>query len=137
MRIGILMLFIGVALLSVTGCSTVNRDWEEAKQQNTIRSYQEFLTTHPDSQYRIEAEARISNLRRQKQEAEAVAIAREEARARKFTEGFSKLRKGMTLAEVSEVLGISFGNLMPSQGTVTFPDGHSFSFENGHLQEWK
>jgi len=69
--------------------------------------------------------------------AAAAAKASEDAAAAKFAEGWPKLQKGMTVGEVSELLGTSFGSLLPEQGRVTFPNGRSVAFENGRLAEWK
>ena len=66
-----------------------------------------------------------------RQEAEAVA-----QRNMSIEAGLPNLRKGMTVDEVSATLGITFG-LTPISGKVIFPNGHSVSFLDGRLTDWK
>ena len=107
---------IAVALTCLIGCATsakqVSKKSQAAAQTN--------LQTEATPRAGVEAE------RERKFQSE---------RERKFEERLAKLRKGMTPAEVSKVLGIQFG-LLPIQGRVTFPNGHSVAFSDGRLQEW-
>jgi len=43
----------------ICGCASVQTDYEQAKQQNTPRAYQRFLTKHPQSEYTEEVRQRM------------------------------------------------------------------------------
>ena len=124
-----LFLVISTLLITVAGCSTVKKDWEVAQKEETKESYERFMQNHPNSEFQEAAESKVETLKRQE----------EEQKAARLTEAMKKLRKGMTLAEVSQVCGIYFGGLTPRTGVVNigFPGGHWVSFLDGRLDDWK
>jgi hypothetical protein len=50
------------ALLALGGCSRVGGDWKSAQAADTSEAYQDFLHQHPDSEYTVQAQARIKQL---------------------------------------------------------------------------
>ncbi|MGA3157872.1 MAG: SPOR domain-containing protein [Steroidobacteraceae bacterium] len=50
------------ALLALGGCSRVGGDWKSAQAADTPEAYQDFLHQHPDSEYSVQAQARIKQL---------------------------------------------------------------------------
>jgi len=52
-----------IALLA--GCDTREKDWEAARQADSIAAYEEFLEQHPDGEYTDTARERIAGLRQQ------------------------------------------------------------------------
>ncbi|MBN1550990.1 hypothetical protein JW979_05960 [bacterium] len=46
----------------IAGCATVNNQWKKAKSEDTLGSYEFFLTKYPDSEYTSEARTRIEDL---------------------------------------------------------------------------
>jgi len=50
------------ALLALGGCSRVGGDWKSAQAADTSEAYQDFLHQHPDSEYSVQAQARIKQL---------------------------------------------------------------------------
>jgi hypothetical protein len=50
------------ALLALGGCSRVGGDWKSAQAADTTEAYQDFLHQHPDSEYSVQAQARIKQL---------------------------------------------------------------------------
>jgi hypothetical protein len=58
-----LILFVLTAILSTTvGCSSVENDWQSAKQTNTSEVYKDFLEKHMDSPFADSAKIAIENL---------------------------------------------------------------------------
>jgi hypothetical protein len=55
-------IFILFIILALTGCAATKKDWDKAQRLNTIRSYQAFLTKHPQSEFTEEAKLNIKNL---------------------------------------------------------------------------
>jgi hypothetical protein len=53
---------IASALLVVGGCSRVGGDWKAAQAADTSEAYQDFLHQHPDSEFTVQAQARIKQL---------------------------------------------------------------------------
>jgi hypothetical protein len=56
------MLFAASAMLALGGCSRVGGDWKAAQAADTSEAYQDFLHQHPDSEYSVQAQARIKQL---------------------------------------------------------------------------
>jgi len=54
---------IVTALLA--GCDTREKDWEAARQADSIAAYEEFLEQHPDGEYTDAARERIAGIREQ------------------------------------------------------------------------
>jgi hypothetical protein len=56
--------FIGIFLLACTiqSCDTTKKDWEGAKETNTIKGYNTFLEKHPDSYFAQDAKRLIDSL---------------------------------------------------------------------------
>jgi len=52
----------GVAVLLLAGCSRVKDDWKAAQSADTAEAYQDFLQQHPDSEFAVQAQARIKQL---------------------------------------------------------------------------
>jgi hypothetical protein len=52
---------IAVFILFLSGCATVEGDWNSAKQENTIFSYKRFLQKHPESPFTGEAQSQLEN----------------------------------------------------------------------------
>jgi hypothetical protein len=40
-----------IIVLALIGCATAQEDWEKAQAHNTVQAYQEFLETHPSSEW--------------------------------------------------------------------------------------
>jgi hypothetical protein len=53
---------IAVALLASAGCTSVERDWEEARHQDTVAGYTAFLAKNPENPHVSEARNRIEDL---------------------------------------------------------------------------
>ena len=53
-----LSLLIFIALITIS-CNTVERDWEKANDENSIESYNEFISNHPDNEYIDDAKIKI------------------------------------------------------------------------------
>lgn len=58
----ILMFVLCTAVFAAVACSTENRDFEQAKKDNTIESYNAFLEAHPDATNRNAARDAIGVL---------------------------------------------------------------------------
>jgi hypothetical protein len=52
----------GLAVVLLTGCSRVKDDWKAAQSADTSESYQDFLQQHPDSEFAVQAQARLKQL---------------------------------------------------------------------------
>ncbi|MCX5698352.1 MAG: hypothetical protein NTX01_01460 [Candidatus Omnitrophica bacterium] len=55
------------AVIILVGCSTVQKDWKTAQTRDTIYSYDEFIQSHPHSEFRPQAESKIAELQKQKE----------------------------------------------------------------------
>lgn len=55
------VLSVGIMVLLVS-CSTTQKDWQSANQTNTIASFQDYLTKHPDSEFTRNANENIQKL---------------------------------------------------------------------------
>ncbi len=55
-----LSLLFFIALITIS-CNTVERDWEKANEKNSIESYTEFISNHPESERVKEAIKNIDN----------------------------------------------------------------------------
>ena len=51
-------LILAILLVSM-GCSTTNIDWEEARNVDTIKSYQHYLQKHPNSPFSEQAQIKL------------------------------------------------------------------------------
>jgi hypothetical protein len=56
------IILIVATFIILTGCNSNKRDWEKARQINTVKSYQEYLTTHPSGDYAQNAKLLIDSL---------------------------------------------------------------------------
>ncbi len=54
-----------VAVVVIAGCDTRQRDWEEARQADSLSAYQEFLEQYPDGEHTEAARQRIVEIREQ------------------------------------------------------------------------
>lgn len=55
--------FILLVLISMfISCSNVKKDWDNAKQKNTVEAYSDFITNHPESEFLSEAQNKIADL---------------------------------------------------------------------------
>jgi hypothetical protein len=52
----------GLAVVLLAGCSRVKDDWRAAQSADTNEAYQDFLQQHPDSEYAVQAQARLKQL---------------------------------------------------------------------------
>jgi len=52
----------GLAVVLLAGCSRVKDDWRAAQSADTNEAYQDFLQQHPDSEYAVQAQARVKQL---------------------------------------------------------------------------
>lgn len=59
----LLLLIVFGLLLSLIGCATLQKDWEKTIKLDSIWAYEEFIKKHPESDYRIEAEKKLDELR--------------------------------------------------------------------------
>lgn len=50
------------AVLVLGGCSRVKDDWKAAQGADTSEAYQDFLQQHPDSEFAVQAQARLKQL---------------------------------------------------------------------------
>ena len=57
-----------ITVIILVGCSAVQKDWKTAQTWDSIYSYQEFIRSHPNSEFRPQAESRIAELRKQKED---------------------------------------------------------------------
>ena len=121
----VLMMLVGLA-----GCSSTEQDWQAAQKRNTYSAYEQFLREHPDSEYAQTANARIAAMEKGWRETGARMKA-------EFAQAVGNLKKGMTVTEVSKVIGRSFGTLVPVTGKVTLPNGYWFTFLDGKLDDWR
>jgi outer membrane protein assembly factor BamD (BamD/ComL family) len=56
------ILTTGIAV-SLIGCATTSRDWEQANRLGTVQSYLQFVNKHPDSEQADDARRFIADLR--------------------------------------------------------------------------
>lgn len=54
---------IACVVLTICGCATTKRDWQEANRQGTIMAYEQFLQKHPDAKQASMAKRRLAKLR--------------------------------------------------------------------------
>ncbi len=60
--------FLKISLLSflllplIFSCNNEQKNWENAKQQNTVEAYKDFIDENPKSEFVSEAETKIANL---------------------------------------------------------------------------
>ena len=54
-----------LSLLPMAGCDRPEAAWEQAREQDTVAAYQEFLQQYPEAPQVAEAEERIQTLRRE------------------------------------------------------------------------
>ena len=153
---GVIVAAMAALVIVAQGCTSVQDEWTWAQNTNTIESYEQFISAHPKSEFDAVARERIAELRDWEAiEAKPSRAAYEDFLKRhpegqfapralagiqieqNFVTGMSRLRKGMTPAEVSGEIGSSFGSLLPITGKVTFPNGHSVSFLDGKLDAWE
>lgn len=50
------------AVLVLGGCSRVKDDWKAAQGADTSEAYQDFMQQHPDSEFAVQAQARLKQL---------------------------------------------------------------------------
>lgn len=50
------------SVLAISACSSANQDWTTARAQNTVSSYQTFLSKHAGDQHASDAQTRIAAL---------------------------------------------------------------------------
>ena len=55
------ILALGASIIS--GCASVQGDWEEVSQKNTVFEYERFLATHPRSEFSTQARDRIEGIK--------------------------------------------------------------------------
>jgi hypothetical protein len=71
-------LFGSIALLGILlylgACSTERRDWRSAQAADTIESYGQFLTRHPEGELAADARARIAQLAEERDWKRAVQL---------------------------------------------------------------
>lgn len=77
------------ALVFLSGCASVAKNWENAKNTNTQWSYEDFLRKHPDSKYSNEARDILKSKKEDK---------------RKFCKNMHKITRGMSKKEVMKTL---------------------------------
>jgi len=53
-------------MLAMSGCSREKSDWRSAQAADTTESYQQFITTHPDSTLTVTARERMGQLAEEK-----------------------------------------------------------------------
>jgi cell division septation protein DedD len=53
---------VGLAVVLLVGCSRVKDDWHAAQSADTNEAYQDFLQQHPDSEFAVQAQARLKQL---------------------------------------------------------------------------
>lgn len=63
----------GLAALLLAGCSRVKDDWHAAQSADTSEAYQDFLQQHPDSEYAVQAQARLKQLAEERDWQQAAA----------------------------------------------------------------
>ncbi len=62
-RSGVVAASLAVMLTGLLlGCSSIEADWQQATQGNTVTAYQDFLKAHPNGQHADEARSRIRSL---------------------------------------------------------------------------
>ena len=49
-------------LLTLSGCSRQQSDWEKARAANTTESYEQFLKKYPSGEFTAQAQARVKEL---------------------------------------------------------------------------
>lgn len=54
------LLFLVPALLGISGCDSTEKDWERTLRDDTIASYEEFVSEHPDAQQVAEAKDHLA-----------------------------------------------------------------------------
>jgi cell division protein FtsN len=69
----------GLALMLLAGCSRVKDDWKAAQSADTGEAYQDFLQQHPDSEYAVQAQARLKQLAEDRDWQQAAAADKPEA----------------------------------------------------------
>jgi cell division septation protein DedD len=63
----------GLTALLLAGCSRVKDDWRAAQSADTSEAYQDFLQQHPDSEYAVQAQARLKQLAEERDWQQAAA----------------------------------------------------------------
>ncbi|MCC7460974.1 MAG: SPOR domain-containing protein [Gammaproteobacteria bacterium] len=56
------ILLAAAAILLLPACSRVKDDWKAAQSTDTSEAYQDFLQQHPDSEFAVQAQARLKQL---------------------------------------------------------------------------
>jgi hypothetical protein len=69
----------GLALVLLAGCSRAKDDWNAAQSADTGEAYQDFLQQHPDSEYAVQAQARLKQLAEDRDWQQAAAADKPEA----------------------------------------------------------
>jgi len=106
----------------------VGMDWEKAKNNNTVESYEQYLRIHPESKFDNEARVGLKAVKAKRQEL-----------TDRFCENWSKLKYGMTRKEVEETLGFSistYGGPCPAETTKFNDKFWSFEFFECKLVKW-
>jgi cell division septation protein DedD len=57
-----LVMLVAVPLLALSACSREKSDWHSAQAADTTESYQQFITSHPDSTLTVTARERLGQL---------------------------------------------------------------------------
>ena len=70
---------VGLALVLLAGCSRAKDDWNAAQSADTGEAYQDFLQQHPDSEYAVQAQARLKQLAEDRDWQQAAAADKPEA----------------------------------------------------------
>lgn len=58
-------IIVGIVFILISGCSSIEKDWGKATQENTLYSYHLFNIKHEKSKYRAEALSRIEILKKE------------------------------------------------------------------------
>jgi hypothetical protein len=69
----------GLVLVLLAGCSRAKDDWNAAQSADTGEAYQDFLQQHPDSEYAVQAQARLKQLAEDRDWQQAAAADKPEA----------------------------------------------------------
>ena len=89
-------IIIMLSVLTLAGCATPYSEYDKAREINSINSYEAYLEKYPYGPYSVKAKDKIAELKQAE---------RERQRVNQIKQNWDKLRKGMSVDEVDNLIG--------------------------------
>lgn len=110
-----LVMLFALPLLALSACSREKSDWHSAQAADTVESYQQFISAHPDSTLTVSAHERLGQLAEEKDWRNAAGADTLEA----YRQFIAQYPAGRWAHEAQVRLDTFAGNASPAGGAAT------------------